>query len=71
MQVERREVSNMEQDTAADKKPASRMKKWLRHLLKGLAIVVIAIVVFIAVVFSLICSAANQSKRNYYLMASL
>ncbi|SFE74991.1 Pimeloyl-ACP methyl ester carboxylesterase [Paenibacillus algorifonticola] len=66
--MEIREVHKVELDTTTDKKPASSMKKWLRNLLKGLAIVVIAIVVFIAVVFfvDLFSSKSEQAKLLPY-----
>ncbi|WP_430155027.1 alpha/beta fold hydrolase [Paenibacillus algorifonticola] len=68
MQVELREVNKMELDTTTDKKPASRMKKWLRILLKAIATVVIAIVVFVAVVFfvDLFSSKSEQAKLLPY-----
>ncbi|MGG4142243.1 alpha/beta hydrolase [Paenibacillus algorifonticola] len=58
----------MELDTTTDKKPASRMKKWLRILLKAIATVVIAIVVFVAVVFfvDLFSSKSEQAKLLPY-----
>lgn len=66
--MEIREVNKMELDTTTNKKPASRLKKWLRRLLKVIAAIGIAIVVFIAVVFfvNLFSSKSEQAKLLPY-----
>ncbi|MEY9094860.1 alpha/beta fold hydrolase [Paenibacillus sp. RC84] len=62
------EVEKMNLDTTTSKKPANKMKKWLIVLLKIVAAFVMAIVVFLAIVFVVdkISSKSEEGKIKPY-----